>query len=274
LLQPAVPTTRPESRSLRDHPVGKAIAFFAKPRPLKRFSKYLAAPKQGEPPLGLDKDPGHVITLQDGNLHISGEISGGLISHDSYENFKLAVEYHWGAQTFGRRANRIKISAIIVHGFGSEADVRGHLIQGYRCHLGSAGGSGDIHLAEAINSKISMTVEADELVTSRDGTTILHYTYKPGAVPTKLTSGFVSHLQGQAIDAATKGLVNRKNFEKPIGEPNALEIYCLRDRIEIVLNGVTVNAASKLSHTKGKIEFASEGAEITFANIRMWELKP
>ena len=61
--------------------------------------------------------------------------------------------------------------------------------------------------------------------------------------------------------------------EKPIGEWNHYEITCRGDEITIKVNGVLVNHVTKCSATKGAICLQSEGAELSFSNIRLTPLK-
>jgi len=61
--------------------------------------------------------------------------------------------------------------------------------------------------------------------------------------------------------------------EKPVGEWNTIECIGDGDKITNILNGKTVNAASKCSVTKGKILFQSEGAEVFFRKIDLVLLK-
>ena len=62
-----------------------------------------------------------------------------------------------------------------------------------------------------------------------------------------------------------------KDIERPVGEWNKLECICKGNTITLVLNGVTVNAGTDASVTKGKILIQAEGAELFFRKI---DLKP
>jgi hypothetical protein len=59
--------------------------------------------------------------------------------------------------------------------------------------------------------------------------------------------------------------------EKPVGEWNRQEIICDGATITAILNGIVVNRGTQSSHTQGKIQIQSEGAEIL---IRKVELRP
>ena len=70
-----------------------------------------------------------------------------------------------------------------------------------------------------------------------------------------------------------QGFRGKEDVEKPVGEWNTLECICDGDKITNILNGKVVNAGTKASHTKGKILFQSEGAEVFFRKIDLKPLK-
>jgi hypothetical protein len=61
--------------------------------------------------------------------------------------------------------------------------------------------------------------------------------------------------------------------ENPAGQWNTLECVCAGDSITNILNGKIVNKGTGASHTKGKILFQSEGAEVFFKRIELLPLK-
>jgi hypothetical protein len=75
-------------------------------------------------------------------------------------------------------------------------------------------------------------------------------------------------------DPEWKDVINfrgRNDVEKPAGEWNRQEIIADGDTLTNVVNGVTVNHATRSSHREGKIQIQSEGAEIF---VRKVELQP
>jgi hypothetical protein len=64
-----------------------------------------------------------------------------------------------------------------------------------------------------------------------------------------------------------------KPVEKPLGEWNRYEITCKGDTIELKVNGVKVNEGSRAERTKGKIALQSEGAPISFRNIKLTPIR-
>jgi hypothetical protein len=61
--------------------------------------------------------------------------------------------------------------------------------------------------------------------------------------------------------------------EKPYGEWNKLKIICKDDIIEVYVNGVLQNRATKINITSGHICLQSEGKEIEFKDVYLTKLK-
>ena len=62
-------------------------------------------------------------------------------------------------------------------------------------------------------------------------------------------------------------------LENPLGEWNKYEIVCKGDSIFLTINGVKANEGTKAGRSKGKIALQSEGAPISFRNIKLTPLK-
>ena len=68
-----------------------------------------------------------------------------------------------------------------------------------------------------------------------------------------------------------------KSFEnrcKPRGEWNVYDVVCVDGVIKLAVNGKVVNGISHSTQKKGYLCLESEGAEIHFRNIRLFELPP
>ena len=70
-----------------------------------------------------------------------------------------------------------------------------------------------------------------------------------------------------------KGFRGKDDVENPVGQWNTLECVCDGDKITNILNGKVVNVGTQSSHTRGKILFQSEGAEVYFRRIDLRPLK-
>jgi hypothetical protein len=77
-----------------------------------------------------------------------------------------------------------------------------------------------------------------------------------------------THVEGRQY----KTLITQS--ERPLGQWNSMEITCIRDEIQVRVNGYIVNQATKLSQQRGAIALQSEGAPIEFREIMLKKLAP
>jgi hypothetical protein len=230
---------------------------------LTNFYTYLGAPKSGAKPYGKNNDPEKVFTVHDGMIHVSGKVYGGLITEKEYENYHLIVDFKWGKQTWPPRKDRARDSGVLVHCVGADGAYGGIWMESIEYQM-IEGGTGDLILVGGAN-KPSLTVEAEK----RDG----QYYYKAGAIPVTMNTGRFNWYGRDPNWKDVKGFRGRHDVEKPVGQWNTLEAICDGDKITNILNAKVVNVGTKSTHTKGKILFQSEGAEVFFRKVDLKPLK-
>jgi hypothetical protein len=228
---------------------------------LTNFYTWLGAPQKGEKPYGKNNDPEKVFTVHDGMIHVSGKVFGAFITEKEYENYHLIVEFKWGEKTWPPREGRAMDSGILLHCVGEDGAAGGVWMESIECQM-IEGGTGDFILVKGKNTP-SLTVEA-ELRGKQ-------YYYKPGAEKVTRTGGRINWYARDPDWKDIKGFRGKEDVEKPAGEWNRLECICDGAKITNILNGKVVNAGTNASHTRGKILFQSEGAEVFFRRI---DLKP
>jgi hypothetical protein len=238
---------------------------------LTNVDTYLGAPAKGEKPYGKNNDPKNVFTVRDGMIRVSGEVWGCFTTEKEYGDYRLIVEYRWGEKTFAPRENAARDSGILIHAQGEDGTY-GVWMPSIECQM-IEGGTGDFLVLSNAAHKFSLTVEAQKRKTG-EGTKVHDELYfKPGAEPVTQTSGRINWYARDPLWKDVKGFRGKEDLEKPIGEWNTLEVICDGDRITNILNGKIVNMGTKCSHTKGKILFQSEGAEVFFRRIDLKPLK-
>jgi hypothetical protein len=238
---------------------------------LTGFNTYLGVPYSGtsRTAYGLNKDPEDVFTVRDAELHISGKVFGGLVTTREYENYHLVVEYKWGEKKWPPRNDVPRLGGIILHATGEPGAVNGWSMSGITCVIGEIG-TGALFLPDSLPKPITFRAEAERLALKKTGASPL--AYKPGEPPITVHSGYLHALGWRPAPVAAKAAAAGKvvkDFTHPVGEWNRLECICEGDRIAVILNGTTVNVATKVSQTKGKIFFESQGAEIFFRTINV-----
>lgn len=208
------------------------------------------------------EDPNKVFTVENGTIRISGQDWGGIATKQSYANYHLIVEWKWGGKTWGTRSDKTRDSGILVHGVGADGAYGGIWLESIESQI-IEGGTGDFIL---VGGKNKPRMTCDGRVEGRE--TIWD---KVNGKPITKDSGRFNWWGRDPGWKDTLGFRGAKDVEKPVGQWNRQEVYCHGDKITNVVNGVVVNHGYGSSHTAGKIQIQSEGAEIL---IRRVELRP
>jgi hypothetical protein len=207
-------------------------------------------------------DPKRVFSVTPkGDLRISGEEWGGIATKGEYRDYHLIVEWLWGGNTWGNREKAARDSGILIHGIGEDGAAGGTWLESYEAQI-IEGGTGDL------------------LMVAGKG--------RPAATSTVRESGRETYFDPAGQEATRdRGRINwwgrspewkdqigfrgPKDIEKPVGQWNRQEVFAEGDTLRFLLNGKLVNRAGRLSHSAGKIQIQSEGAEIL---VRKVELRP
>ncbi len=208
------------------------------------------------------EDPNKVFTAVNGNIRISGEEWGGIATRQMYRDYHLIVEWKWGGPTHGTRKTKTRDSGLLVHAVGEDGAYSNTWLESIESQI-IEGGYGDFIMVGGRN-KPSLTVEV------REGPKGELYWQKGGKPVTRDRGRF--NWYGRDPDWKDEiGFRGKQDLEKPLGEWNRSEVICKGDTIQNLFNGKVVNYGTQASHTFGKIQVQSEGAEIL---IRRIELRP
>ncbi len=249
--------------SVSAEPVTKPIKLF-NGKDLTNFYTYLRG-------VGKNKDDKGVFTVKDGAIVVSGEIFGCFTTEKEYENYHLVVEFKWGTRTWAPRAKATMDSGILLHcvgedggtSYGKDGKPTGAWMESIECQM-IEGGTGDFILVGG-KGKPKMTATVKQIGKQ--------WYFDPKGQPKEFTGGRINWWGRDPDWKDVKGFRGKKDVEKVAGEWNTLECICDGDKITNILNGVVVNAGTKATHTKGKILFQSEGAEVHFRRIDLLPLK-
>ncbi len=212
------------------------------------------------------EDPKRVFRVQDGQIHISGEGYGYLATEQPHGDYRLVVEYRWGDRTDGGKS--VRNSGILLHAAGPDGNAQGTWMASVECQL-AQGCVGDLIVIpgrEANGQPLPVKITSDVAIGPDD-----HPRWKEGGAPRVFTQG---QLWWSDHDPEFRELLDtrgRNDVEKPRGEWNRVECVCEGDRIEIRVNGVTVNRARAVEPSAGKILLQTEGFELF---VRKFELHP
>jgi hypothetical protein len=265
--------TAPCHEALPAEPVTKEIKLF-NGKSLENFYTYLGAPKvkkgeKADKPFGKNNDPRKVFTVADGMIRVSGEIYGCFVTEKEFENYHLITEFKWGTKTWPPREKATRDSGILLHCVGEDGAAGGVWLESIECQM-IEGGTGDFILVKGKNQP-SISAEVEDRPTGPKGGKQAYY--KPGGTARKFPPGRINWMYRDPEWKDELGFRGKKDVEKPVGEWNTLECICDGDKVTNILNGVVVNHGTNASHTKGKILFQSEGAEVFFRRIDLVPIK-
>lgn len=214
---------------------------------------------------GRNIDPKGVFTVLDGMIRISGEEWGSLTTIDEFENYHLIVEFKWGDKTFEPRLNKARDSGLLVHSKGEDGGYQGIWMHSIECQI-IEGGTGDIIVVGDGTPYFSVTAPVADL---RQGNS---FVYKPEGKQETIHSGRINWFGRDDNWKDTLNFRGINDIEKPAGEWNILECIANGEQFSILLNGVVVNKALKVTPKEGRIQIQSEGAEIFFRKVELIHL--
>lgn len=222
---------------------------------LDGWDVYVGPKEEGESPIGLNKDPLNIFSVieLDGEkvLRISGEIHASIATKEEFENYHLTVDLKWGDEIYTSRN-----SGLLYHSYGDFGVGLGVWMSSHELQLWT-GNFGDSYRMGKSYCEIPMQK-------NNDG----KYIYTKGAE--KIPS---------IPDTDTRVVAKDADYEKPVGEWNTIELYCVGTTSVHVVNGhanmVNYNSGKYLGEgnieplSKGKIQFQSEGGELFLKNIKI-----
>ncbi len=224
-------------------------------------------------------DPLRVFTVVDQvdgapAIRISGERWGGIVTRESFRDYRLIVEFRWGPVTWGNRRNAARDSGVLIHGQGkignTAADGNGPWMRSVEAQI-IEGGVGDIILVagfEPDGTRVVPTMTA-KARRDRDGEPV----FDPNGGEQVFQTGRLNWA-GRDVDWQDRlSFRGRADVESPYGEWTRLEVIADGDRMTNIVNGTVVAEAFRLSPTHGRIVIQSEGAEIYIRRIDLLPLQ-
>ncbi len=209
--------------------------------------------------LGLNNDPNRVFSVvqEDGKpaLRVSGETFGGINTLADFENYHLRLEFKWGTKKWPPKLDRPRDSGLLYHSVGPHGTPM-LWMESFEFQI-QEGDTGDYWGVMDVIADI--TAQKNEKGS---------YVYRPGATP----------ITFQDKTTAGRWCIKSPDSEKPSGQWNTLDLYCLGGTCVHVLNGKVNMKVTNTRHlvdgkavplTKGKIQIQSEGAEVFYRAIQV-----
>jgi len=230
------------------------------------------------PATGGHSDPDHVFTVVDNidgaaAIRSSGQHFGGLLTRDSYRDYRLVVEYRWGLVTWKPRSDRARDNGILLHCQGEPGNAGKNFDSPWMRSVEFQiieGGTGDIILVGGFDRESGKLIPARLTLTVQPGQKY----WDPAGVPTEFTKGRINWQHRDPAWTDTLGVRGPRDVEKPTGEWNRLEAVCRGGDVTYFVNGTKVIEGRNGSLTHGRILLQSEGAEIFFRRVELQPLHP
>lgn len=209
-------------------------------------------------PIGKDRDPLHVFNVEtmDGGpvIHLTGQGFGVMTTRESFGNYHLRLQVKWGERKWSIRANSPRDSGLLYHVHGEPGFDHATWPRSVEFQI-QEHDMGDLF---ALGTQIAVLARQDGKL----------WRYDPKGKPTVF------------VQKAPIGnrCVKLGDPEKPNGEWNTLDLYCLDGDSLHVVNGTVVmrlqraerlDGAAPAPLTAGQISLQTEGAEVYFRRVEI-----
>lgn len=209
-------------------------------------------------PIGLDKDPLRVFTVAnvDGQpaIHVSGQGFGTITTKESFANFHLRLQVKWGEKKWGVKLNAPRDCGLLYFCHGPLGVEHGQWPRSVEFQI-QEHDMGDLY---ALMTRVTVNARKEGRL----------WLYDPKGAPI---------LFEQKAPISNR-CVKLGDPEKPHGEWNTLDLYCVgADSIHVV-NGVVVmrlqqaeriDGAAPAPLTSGQISLQTEGAEVFYRAVEI-----
>lgn len=216
-------------------------------------------------------DPRRVFRVTNGQLHITGDGLGSLITNKEYRDYHLVLEFKWGEKTYRDRQSKTKDTGLLIHSQGADGGYNGIWMPSFEVQI-IEGGMGDFILVNGKGTDgepvpLSLTCE---VARDRDGEVV----WKQGGQRETFNLKNRKRINwfGRDPDWADRlGFRGKDDLDKSQTEWTRFDVLCDGGHIQSYVNGTLVNEAFDASPSYGRIQLQSELAEAFF---RRWELHP
>lgn len=209
---------------------------------------------------GVNSDPDRVFSVVevDGKpaIRISGQHFGGISTTQEFFNYHLTLQFKWGSVKSHPRKKSKRDSGLLYHANGAHAGDGSFWMRSQEFQI-QEGDCGDYWgVAGALFDVPAIRKDSSEYVYAPNGT-------------------LTTFMEGNEVG---RHCMKNPDGEKPSGEWNTVELYCVGGTSVHVMNGmvtmVLFNSRQKIDGvtaelTRGKIQIQSEGAEVFYRDLQI-----
>lgn len=205
------------------------------------------------------EDPRRVFTVRDGVIRISGDGFGYLATEKSYRDYRLSLEFKWGARNWRGREGKARDSGLFLHASGEDGnshDGNGAFKAALECQI-MQGAVGDLMIIRGRGVDVGMSAR---VAPDRDREN--WPTWKEDGE--RFVFGKFGRLNRLGKDPDWKDVLDPREEGW-----SRVEALCRGDRISIRVDGTLVNEAFDVRPAGGQILLQCEGSEIYFRNLEI-----
>ncbi|MEP7266744.1 MAG: DUF1080 domain-containing protein [Saprospiraceae bacterium] len=210
------------------------------------------------PALGLNPGEQNTFTVVDSDgakaIRISGERFGGISTREEYKNYHFQCKFKWGTLKWVPKEKSKMDSGILYHAVGPHGVDGGFWMRSQEFQV-QEHDCGDYWGLDRASFDIVATRQSNG-----------DYKYDP----------FGKKMTFNVDNAIGRHCVRSTDYDKPTGEWNTLDLYCVGGTAVHMINGKVNMVLTNSRHikdgvetplTKGKIQIQSEGAEIFYKDL-------
>lgn len=237
--------------------------------------------------LGLNNDPEKVFRMEKDAagrplLRVTGHGYGGLITKNSYRDYRLVMEFRWTGATSGKREKKARDNGLLLHCTGRpgncamspKAKFSGKFespwMKGIELQV-IEGGVGDILVLSGWmeDGTFSRTTLRARYSKDRDGEPFFDKNAE-----LRPFEAFRLNWWGRDPDWKDEvGFRGKQDVESPMGEWTHVEAIVRGGDFTYFVNGTLVNEAKDCNMTQGRILIQTEEAEIVYRKLDLEPLK-
>jgi hypothetical protein len=210
----------------------------------------------------VGKNPGDIVKVTDGLLHIAGDERGCLSTEAAYANYRLVAEFKWGAGAYGDREGKARDCGFQLHATGQDGAFHGLWKYAIAAQM-IEGGTGDILVLGDGTDAFQVTAPVAE--EKQAGS----WLFQPDGRMQSVNAGRTNWWGRDPDWKDEYGFRRARDVEKPAGEWNRFEVIADGATLTLVLNGVAVNKVYDVQPRSGQIQIQIEGAEVFFRRIAL-----
>ncbi|MDQ8203588.1 PQQ-dependent sugar dehydrogenase [Pelagicoccus sp. SDUM812003] len=221
----------------------------------------------------ITPDPSTLFEVVDGQLAVSGDGFGGLVTQGAYRDYVAVLEFKWGENTFGNKVGKARHAGLVLHSVAPDPESPNPLQVGTMIQI-LEGSLGDIFSMAGTGVSPSLAAFVSQVACIENNWNCYDGIVwdSNGALQTFADGKDVIHWSGWDPNwQDVTGYRGQNDVERPEGDWNQMVVVADGDLLQIFVNGIKVNEAMSVDPMFGKLQLAVIRAEY---HVKRFDLLP